>query len=319
MRFRRPVSFAALLLFLAPTTALSLTHIAREGETLTQLAVRYYGSEKKTMILRAANGFVHPDDGTLTQGEQVEVPEPIFHRIEDGDTWNDLADRFLASKKRGRFLSKINDSEKNKMPPLGTIIKIPYHLRHILATEESLKSVTRLYYRKTRTTRWLRQYNLTRKKRFARGDVLIIPLVDLELTEEEKARLEKKETTRYTGEDISGQKKAVKEIVEVKKAYENGLYVEMVAMAGRLVGRGKLTVPQQIGVHNYLGYAYVALGEKKLAIQAFITALKLQPTMELSSITTSPKILDVFNEARKAAFATPGKQDTPPLNKKEKK
>ncbi len=307
-----------MLFFLAPTDVLSLTHVARSGETLTQLAVRYYGSEKKAMILRAANGFVHPDDGALTQGEQVTVPEPIFHRIKDGDTWNDLANRFLASKKRGRFLAKMNDFEKNKMPPPGTIIKIPYHLRHILATEESLKSVTRMYYRKTRSTRWLKQYNLTRKKRFARGDVLIIPLIDLKLTDEENARLEKNETERYSDEDMGSQKEAIKEIVDVKKAYEDGQYVEIVAMAGRLIGRGKLTVPQQIGIHNYLGYAYVALGEKKLATEAFVTALKLQPAMELSPITTSPKILDIFNEAKKATFATPDKQNNPPSEKNNK-
>ena len=78
--------------------------------------------------------------------------------------------------------------------------------------------------------------------------------------------------------------------------------MEIVASASRLIGRGQLTVPQEIGVYNYLAFAYVALGEKALAVEAFKRTLTLQPEMELSTITNSPKILAVFNEAKKAVL-----------------
>ena len=56
-------------------------HIARDGETLEQLANYYYGDPKKSIIIRAANGFMHPDDGSVLQGERVEILRilKIFH------------------------------------------------------------------------------------------------------------------------------------------------------------------------------------------------------------------------------------------------
>jgi Flp pilus assembly protein TadD len=111
--------------------------------------------------------------------------------------------------------------------------------------------------------------------------------------------------------DIRNQERALQGIAEIKKAYESGRYVKAVAIAGRLIGRGGLTVPQEIGIHNYLAFTYVALGEEALAIEAFGRAIELQPGMALSTITTSPKILTVFNRAKEAKLKGP-------KNKKEK-
>jgi hypothetical protein len=36
------------------------------------LATRYYGRSEQAMVIRAANGFVHPDDGSIAPGELVE-------------------------------------------------------------------------------------------------------------------------------------------------------------------------------------------------------------------------------------------------------
>jgi hypothetical protein len=195
----------------------------------------------------------------------------------------------------------MNDAEVDKMPPPGTIIKVPYHVRHIFARGESLRSVTRSYYGKKRSTRWVRAYNLTKKKRFKWLDVLIFPLMDIELTEEERARLEKERGgRRLTPEDLDEQEKSRLALVEIRRAYAGGRYVQTVALAQRLLGRGRLTVPQRIGLNTFIGNAYVALDQPDLAREAFTEALRLQPAMELSPITTSPKILAVFREARKA-------------------
>ncbi|MCP4606180.1 MAG: hypothetical protein GY847_37650 [Proteobacteria bacterium] len=299
-----PQTLAAALILCTSVEAFCLTHIAREGETLKQLAVRYYGRPDMSMVIRAANGFLHPDDGSLTQGEQVEIPEASFYKIRNGDTWAEIANQRLASPQRGRFLANMNDYEKKDMPPPGTIIKIPYHLRHIFAGDETLKSVTKLYFGKKRTYRWLKQYNLTRKKRFKKFDIVIVPLLNLTLTKEEQERIKTERAENFTDEDIENQKKTIKEITKIRKMFKNGLYVKMVATAQRLIGRGKLTVPQKIGVHKFLGSAYVALEERQLAIESFIKALSLQPAMELSPITTSPKILEAFHKARKAVLST---------------
>jgi tetratricopeptide (TPR) repeat protein len=281
-----------------PLEASCWTHIAHVGETLEQLAVRYYGSPEMSMVIRAANGFVHPDDGSVTLGEQIEIPEVTFHNVRGEETWETIANQYLASSKRGIFLARMNNYDKNKFPPKGTIIRIPYHLRHIFAVGETMKSVIRLYYGKTRTISWLRQYNLTRKTKFSRGDVVIVPLIKLGFTEQEQKRIQAIRSERYSEKDMKAQDEAREAIAELRRAFDQGQYIQMVATAHHLIGRGKLTVPQQIGVHKYLGFAYVALGQKQLAIEAFTKAIVLQPAMELSTITTSPKILKVFHEAK---------------------
>ncbi|MCP4197308.1 MAG: LysM peptidoglycan-binding domain-containing protein [Proteobacteria bacterium] len=284
--------------FVQPVEAFCWTHIAHSGETLEQLAVRYYGSPQMSMVIRAANGFVHPDDGSVTPGEQIEIPEVTYHRVGSDETWKSIANQYLASPKRGIFLAKMNGYDKNKFPAKGTIIKIPYHLRHIFAVGETIRSVVRLYYGKTRTISWLKQYNVTRKTKFTRGDVVIVPLIKLGFTEQEQRRIQTIRSERYSEKDIEAQDEAREAIGELRKSFEQGQYIRIVAIAYRLIGKGKLTVPQQIGVHKYLGFAYVALGKEQRAIEAFTKAIVLQPAMELSTITTSPKILKVFHEAK---------------------
>jgi hypothetical protein len=52
-------------------------------------------------------------------------------------------------------------------------------------------------------------------------------------------------------------------------------------------------------VHRELGTALCALGQDELAHEAFAMLLEQQPDAELDSIRTSPKVLRVFDAARK--------------------
>ncbi len=300
MRFGRIATTASLaaILFLMTGAAAAFPHIARSGETLMSLASRYYGDADREAVIRAANGFVHPDDGALTEGERIEIPRVSFHRVQQGETWASLADRYLASSRRDSFLAELNEVDSDVPPTEGLIIKVPYHIRHIFAADETLKNVTRQYYGKKRAVAWLRSYNFTRKWRFPRGSVLIVPLVDLDLTQAAQEDLAKEQKNQYSAADAQAQKKAVQGILLLKELFERGRYIEMVAVGGRLAGGGALSIPQQIGVHKYMAYAYVALDEPTLAVEEFIAALELQPEMELSPITTSPKILVVYKDAR---------------------
>lgn len=283
-----------------PLSAQGWTHMARAGETLDQLSVRYYGDSGKSIVIRAANGFIHPDDGRLTEGESIIIPEVSYIRVEEGDSWESLANQYLCSPRRAGFLADMNEMSADRMPPVGAIIRIPYHLRHIFAKDESLRTVVKLYYQNKRSIEWLRNYNNPQKKKYGRGEVIIVPLLDIGFSAEEQRNIDAYRMNRFTKKDLIHQKEARNAIAELKSDYEKGRYVEMVTTASKLLGYGKLTVPQEIGIYNFLAYAYVALDEKALAISAFREALARQPEMELSSITTSPKILEAFNDAKKS-------------------
>ena len=296
-----PFTFVALIagILSIPLSSRAWIHMAKAGETLEQLSVRYYGTPDKTAAIRAANGFVHPDTGRLTEGEPVEIPEVLHVRVQESDTWSSLAASFLSSPSRAAFLADLNGYKEEQTPPAGTIIRIPFHLRHIFATDETVKSITALYYKKSKSPDWLLRYNAGTKKKYGRGDVIIVPLWDLVFTDEEQARVDAFRAQRYTRLDEERQAAAREVIASLKKDFDSGRYVEMVAKASRLLGYGRLTVPQEIGVQNYLAYAYVALDAQALALEAFKQALALQPDMELSPITASPKILEVFKKAKR--------------------
>ena len=290
----------ALALFLLSPAASAWIHVARSGETLDQLAVRYYGEVRFSMVIRAANGFMHPDDGRLLSGERVEIPEIAYHRVANGETWDGLADKYLGSQRRGVYLAELNGLDPETPPAMDRIVKIPYQLLYILAPDESAKSVIRSFMGEAYSLKWVNAYNLKKKKKWRRGDALLIPLIEVELTAEEKARIDKERggPAGPSEEDRQAQLDAVAQIAELRDAFLDGRYVSIVATAQRLVGTGRLTVPQKIGVYKYLAFAYVAFDERALAVESFREALTLQPGMELSPITTSPKILDVFREAK---------------------
>ena len=295
---------------LAANQTSAWTHMAKTGETLDQLATRYYGAADKGAVIRAANGFIHPDDGRLVEGEAVFIPEVRYIRVKEGDSWESLANMFLSSARRAGFLAEMNDMNDDKMPPTGAVIKIPFHLRHIFAKDESLRTVVKLYYKNSRSTEWLKDYNNPGKKKYGRGEVIIIPLLALDFTEPEQTAIDAFRRDLQTKADMERQQKTRHIIAKLKADYETGRYVAMVADASRLLGDGRLTVPQEIGVFNYLAQAYTALGEVEMAIAAFKEALNRQPEMELSTITTSPKILDAFKEAKKrlSSKASPTKK-----------
>lgn len=288
--------------FLVSTQASAWIHIARQGETLSQLAIRYYGSERYAMILRAANGFIHPDDGSLISGEQILVPEITYHKAKAGESWNTLADRYLGSKLRASFLAELNNTEEQTALSPGQIVKIPYQLLYILAPNETLKDIVKNYIGDKYSTDWLKAYNQKQGKKFDRGDPLLLPLMDVEILKKEKERIKalSEEADKLSKEDQKLQLAAIEQIADLRKAFDQGHYLRIVALGQRLLGMQHLSEPQKIGVYKYLGFAYVAFNENQLAIEAFQQALILQPGMVLSPITTSPKIVDVFDQARKS-------------------
>jgi hypothetical protein len=301
---RRCAIAVAAAVLAAASPAGAYDHVARAGETLDQLAMSYYGALKHSMTIRAANGFLHPDDGRLIEGEHVEIPEVTYYRVQTGDTWETIANKYLGTVRRGRFLAEMNAELPGSALVEGQIVKVPYQLLYVLAPDETLKSVAAQYLGTSFTAEWLRDYNLFKKKKsLGRGDALLVPLVNVEMTPEGKARVRAAEPRGSTEEDRDLQAGAAREIAALREDYAAGRFLRVVAKASLLLGAGKLTVPQQVGVAKFLASAYVAFGDREAAVAAFAAAIAKQPDMELSPITTSPKILDAFREAQKRAAA----------------
>jgi hypothetical protein len=288
-----------LLVCFYASAAMAWIHVARDGETLEQLSNYYYGTPDKAIIIRAANGFMHPDDGSVLQGERIEIPGVTYHQVTDNEDWYSLANRYLGSSSRAKFLAELNGRDAETSVASGQIVKIPYQLLYIFAPDETIKSVTRLFLGNKHSPRWLQAYNLKKKKKYGRGDALLIPLIDVEYTEAARKEIELRDKKKISQEDEDAQIKAVAQITRLRESYSKGKYLEIIVVGQKLLGNKRLTNPQKIGVYQYLAFAYVAFDEIPMAESAFQRALELQPSMELSPITVSPKILQVFQKVQK--------------------
>ena len=72
-----------------------------------------------------------------------------------------------------------------------------------------------------------------------------------------------------------------------------------------------------VEAYKYLGFSYVAFGEKEKAKESFKNAIKLSPELELDSALVSPKIVAVFEEAKTELIASgwkPEDGDTTEIN-----
>ena len=95
-------------------------------------------------------------------------------------------------------------------------------------------------------------------------------------------------------------------ITKAKLLYDSGRYQDAFNELVTLLGQGKEYDPKMmVEIYKYLAFCYSAYDRKDLSKKQFKNALKYEPTMALDLIFTSPKIVEVFNEA-KAEFIKEG-------------
>ena len=126
-------------------------HDVRPGESLSEIAHRYYGDVRLTDELARLNGIDDPDDlraghrlrvpqaVALAPGQQLATPRPPdpprpaygSYRIMPGDSLSSIARRFLRSANRWRHLYELNRDvigDPNNIR-VGTVIRVPAEAR----------------------------------------------------------------------------------------------------------------------------------------------------------------------------------------------
>jgi nucleoid-associated protein YgaU len=126
-------------------------HDVRPGESLSEIAHRYYGDVRLTDELAELNGIDDPDDlraghrlrvpqvAEVAPGQQTATPPPPdtpppaygSYRIVSGDSLSSIARRFLRSPDRWRRLYELNrdvigDPDNIRV---GTVIRVPAETR----------------------------------------------------------------------------------------------------------------------------------------------------------------------------------------------
>jgi LysM repeat protein len=273
-------------------------HIVRPGETLASIAQAYYGDPRRDQVLIRENAL---GDGEPGAGSRLLIPTVRYHRVTAGESWRSIAEHYYGDPNRAVALLKANHAKANGQPEEGEQLLIPYPLRYLARSSESLSSLAEQFYGTRDDVRLLRAFNVALHSRVPRGQTVLIPIYDLVLS---RAGLERVQlsTGPKTGSDSEEarrvQAEIARDIPRVREAVQAGQFVEALALGNQLLGRGLLTGNQEISIQRELATAYVALARDDLAVRAFSRALEKQPDLELDSVRTSPRVLAALEAAK---------------------
>ena len=275
--------------------ASAFTHVVSHGETLAQIAIKVYGTPRFETAIAGANALDAHGGSAIVAGQPIEIPAPAHHRVVENETWFGLARVFLGDPKRAERLARANGAQAWVPPVPNQEIEIPAVVAHIAAEGETMAGLAQRYFGDANKAWELDIYNDRKpEQKLLRGQVVLVALLDLSLTEEGKkeARLAADRTrTEGGGQAYEAQRHAEADIPPLLAEVRAGRYVDAVAKANKLLGSGELTKPQLATIQRALVEAYVALDAHGLAAGA-CSAWKANAggEVKLDARSTSPKI-----------------------------
>ena len=288
---------ALLALGLGDRPAAAFSHLVTKGDSLALIAEKEYGDARDEEILAFANALDSQGGSAIVPGMRLEVPAPSYHRADGHETWPELARVYLGDERRADLLASVNDAVAWIAPSEGDQIIIPAVVTHLASEGESLVGFARNYWGDPNRAWQLAHYNGRAGDALVlgRGDVVLVPLLDLTLTEKGKAEAAHADTSaRAEGDDRThrSQKHLASELPLLAADVEGGRYLEAVARGNRLLGEAGLTIKHTAAISRALLESYVALDAAALAAEACKSFRASADATDavLEARTVSPKI-----------------------------
>jgi len=281
----------ALFVFVVPSYAATF-HTIRKGESLATVAIAYYGDPGKAIVLMAFNGIEDPLN--LKPGQRIELPETKVHRVKTGDTMAMIAKKYLKDARKYGSLARINGIKNPRsLSPDMTII-IPVEIEYTVRRGDSLSSIAQTFYGEVDDFTLIALYNDIRDPaNLEPGILLTLPIFDLTITGKKGRTETPAEPTKTSSRDTGSSflEKGVQD-------YFRGRYVRAVIKLEKALSLGLEDEERTSKALRFLAYAYIALDERERAKESFRHVLRVDPTLELDPVYVSPKIIEVFREAK---------------------
>ncbi len=293
MRLRTTVALvASFATFGVP--AFGFSHVVQPRETLASIAERIYGRIQHERILVAANELDVQGGLSIVPGMRLEIPALSYVRIRKGDTWASVAAEQLGSPKRSDALAIANGTNPWLPVEEGAEVAIPYNLRLIITAPDTLPQVAYRYMGDAKKAWALEQYNEMKGIELHRGDVVLVPLTDLPLTDagkQEAAGARSLEGTEAHGETRARQQRVFSEIPALIADVRGARYADAVRRGTGFLAVADLTTPELGTIHRQLLEAYAALGAMGLASASCDAWRKADPSAPLDPDWLSPKLI----------------------------
>jgi LysM repeat protein len=290
---------ACLAVVLLATSALAhdasaFQHIVKPGETLAQVAERVYGDPRLETVLVGANALDVQGGTVISAGMRLEVPAPGHHTVMQGETWADLAMSWLGASDMARteLLAHSNKGVPWVPPVEGQEIEIPAVVTYLSGEGETVNTLAARFWGDPNRGWELNSYNHREGVLVRRGEVMLVPMPGLRLTEagRAEARAAAERDGASGGMALEQQRRGDAELPQLLADVRYGRYAEAVARGNRLLGGGALTHPQLAIVHRALLEAYVALDARASAAAACAAWKSNEPNPVLDPVRVSPKI-----------------------------
>ncbi|MCL5268315.1 MAG: hypothetical protein M1469_09465 [Bacteroidetes bacterium] len=104
-------------------------------------------------------------------------------------------------------------------------------------------------------------------------------------------------------------------IGSIKSLFDNGSYISAELEARRMLEDRTVSDSARVLLEKYLAFSLVAEGKNQPAIEHFVNALRIDSSLTLDPVMTSPKILEVFNTAKEQFRSSSDKELSPSENK----
>ncbi|MFB0505866.1 MAG: LysM peptidoglycan-binding domain-containing protein [Thermodesulfobacteriota bacterium] len=285
--------FLIFLFHLVGSGGWSMTyHALRPGETVADVAKANYGDPDKAILLLKYNRISDPKK--ILPGTKIAIPKIIRYTVKKGDTLATIARRFLGDHRRYEVLASLNRLNPSQSLGVGSIIKIPIEIPHIVKRGESLAIIANRYYGDLDTFSLIASYNfITDPQAIKPGTEILIPIINLEVSEASASMNESSKPPLLPEEQLG-----FPWLERGIHLYFAGEYRSALENLMEALKRG-LKREDDIGKsYRFLAYCHIALGERDLGKKAFEKALAIHPRLELDPTYISPKIMKVFEEVQ---------------------
>jgi LysM domain len=283
----------ALAFSMSSRCALAFPVVVQPGDTLAGIAQRIYGRVEYEGLLVSANGLDAHGGIAITPGMRLEVPALAYRRVAPGDTWASLATVLLGSAARAPVLAFANAAKPWLSPTENAELLIPYNLRFVAEGAENISDVAERFLGEKNRARMLASYNGIENMVLEPGQLLLVPLTDLQLTAagQQAARRALEGWGGVGGEHRAEQAAAGAELPALLTDVRRGRYAEAVARGVALLVGASLTTPQRAAVQRQLLEAYAALGATGRAADACREWRRAAPHAHIDPVEMSPKLV----------------------------